>query len=198
VATQSRDLPEFKYIAGLSGFGILLGLVSGYIAWMKRGLAQVWTKIIKLSCDILFMNPSLFVMALVFTVIHVAFSAFWMWLVSLFFLHDDSDKSLLVVFYFVLMYFWTSSIFQNLEKTVVSSVVGEWYFMRFETGTPGDRTFSHFAHVLRSSFGSVCFASLILGAVRSVQFIIRNLRKVISINAAAGYKWYLGIYWHLF
>jgi hypothetical protein len=75
------------------------------------------------------------------------------------------------------MYFWTSALLKNIEKTTVASVVGEWYFERFETPITSDETWFHFKYVSTRSFGSIAFASLVIGMVQSVQFIIHKINE---------------------
>lgn len=59
----------------------------------------------------------------------------------------------------------------------MSSVVGEWYFLRFEETATSDRTFHHLNHVVRTSFGSVAIASFVLGTIRTLKFVLYLLQK---------------------
>lgn len=80
--------------------------------------------------------------------------------------------------FFVLMYFWTSAIFKNIEKATIAGVVGEWYFQRPDGVVSADRTWKNFKASATKSFGSVAFASLILGIIQTMQFLTRLARRV--------------------
>ncbi|KAJ3309698.1 hypothetical protein HDV04_005815 [Boothiomyces sp. JEL0838] len=66
------------------------------------------------------------------------------------------------------------------EKVTVSSVVGEWYFDRFDDATPVDNTWWHFEYVFCRSLGTISFASLILGIIKSIQYMVRQIERFSS------------------
>jgi hypothetical protein len=166
--------PEYRYLTGVGCLGLVVSAVSAILVWTRRNLIQLWINISRLSTEILRINPSLFVLSGLLMVAHMAFTAVWLWLFSLVLLHTSSW--IISVFYIV-MYFWTSNVFFNLERITVSSVVGDWYFMRFEKSIQGDQTWFHFQHVYRKSFGAAVFSGLVLGSIRALKFIIRVMRK---------------------
>merc|ERR1719335_1011915 len=65
----------------------------------------------------------------------------------------------------VFSFYWTSEVISNTLHTTVSGVVGRWYFKALG-GTSEALTRS-----LTKSFGSVCFGSFIMAAVRTLSFI---------------------------
>lgn len=185
---------EFRAMATISFLGILGGLYTGFVIWKSRRMLATMNVIVNLAAEILMANSSLFVLSATLAVFHLGFSIFWLWLFSHIFLqsalvYDGTYVSLSLnspapwlAFYFILLYFWTSSILQNIEKVTISSVVGEWYFDRYEHRNTTDETWFHFQYVSCRSFGTISFASLILGFVRAVQFIIRRLEVFYSIK----------------
>ncbi|KAJ3371810.1 hypothetical protein HDU91_004885 [Kappamyces sp. JEL0680] len=196
------EASEFKTLATICFFGILGGLYTAWVAWRSRRMVATMNVIVNLATEILTANSSLFVLSATLSIFHLAFSIFWLWLFAHIFLQGQlvpSDGGMNIVmhpsgpyiaFYFVLLYFWTSSLLQNIEKVTVSSVVGEWYFDRFDHTNTTDETWFHFQYVSSRSLGTIAFASLILGLVRTIQFLIRQIerygsRKVLNYRIVA-------------
>ncbi|KAI8901491.1 plasma-membrane choline transporter-domain-containing protein [Globomyces pollinis-pini] len=180
---------EFNALASISLLGFIGGLYTTWITIKNRQLAGTMVKIVELSTDILKANPSMFLLSACLTIAHIIFSVFWLWLFSHIFLHGSlisKDNQITielqntgpwVVFFFLVMYFWTSAIFQNIEKVTVSSVVGEWYFDRYDVCITSDQTWWHFKYVSCRSFGTIAIASLLLGIIRCLQFLIRQIER---------------------
>ena len=86
------------------------------------------------------------------------------------------------IIYSILMFFWTSAIFQNIEKVTIAGVVGEWYFYeRAPDDIPRTTTSSawrHFQIATSTSFGSVCLASLITGLIAFIRWSVNFLKRV--------------------
>jgi hypothetical protein len=188
---KQSSFQEFNVLAILSIFGIILSSVISVLLWKNKNLVISHAKIVQLACEILKINPSLFVLSALLTLGHITFTTIWLFLFCQIFYHDSTNDFYIPLF-FVIMYFWTSSIFQNLERVTISSVVGEWYFLRFEKNMKGDMTWVHFRHTGYNSFGSVCYASLILGLVRILKFIISFTRRVIYYDLTIAVKFIFG------
>ncbi|KAI8927585.1 plasma-membrane choline transporter-domain-containing protein [Entophlyctis helioformis] len=197
-------LPEIRAVMGVSLAGIISALwVAAYI-WRKRHMVDTMTHIIELSCDVLQLNSSLFVLSVGLMIAHAVFSVVWLVLFSRLFLVGSieidpgsggvpgkprlvpSGQTPYIAIFFVLMYFWTSAIFQNLEKTTIASVVGGWYFQDLPDSPThrNDQTWRNFKFVATRSFGTVAFASLILGIARTLQWIISKVKSRTSTGTS--------------
>jgi Plasma-membrane choline transporter len=142
-------------MTGLSIAGFLSSLGFAMMIWRRRSLLVTHAKIVGLAFDVLrikycHLTQPFFICSFGTThsrscFIHAAVGVdvrsgtFWMNQVLN---HDDTDTFYLPAF-FVGMFIWTSAIFQNLERITVSSVVGEWYFLRFEKSMSGDVTYTN-------------------------------------------------------
>lgn len=175
-AVQNIGYGEYKFMSVFSIFGIISSTFVSFLLWKNRNLVLTHAKIVSLACDILKINPSLFVLSALLTLGHIIFTVIWMYMFCQVLAHDSSNETYIPLF-FVGMYFWTSSLVQNLERVTVSSVVGEWYFLRFEKNIKGDMTWFHFRNISYTSFGTVVFASLILGFIRFMKFVIGITRR---------------------
>ncbi|TPX55986.1 hypothetical protein PhCBS80983_g04890 [Powellomyces hirtus] len=177
-------------IVGASAF-LLSGLASVIYLYRKRKETEQTVHILQLSCDILRTNPGIFIVSIGLTTAYTLFAFTWVLLFSRLFLRGwkDTDPSGIAhwhfaggtgwaVTFFVLMYFWTSAIFKNVEKVTIAGVVGEWYFQRPEDSVSADRTWKYFVAAATTSFGSICLGSLILGVIQTLQFASRAARRV--------------------
>ncbi|KAK5671016.1 hypothetical protein BDV3_004831 [Batrachochytrium dendrobatidis] len=186
---------EIQVMMAVAFSGIIISIWLGTYIWRRRNMVDTMTHVIELSCDILHLNPSLFGLSVALMIAHFIFSVIWLVLFSRLFLVGSvkidipvgngadpvfvsSKTTPLIAVFFVFVYFWTSSIFQNLEKTTVASVVGGWYFEDLPKSPThsSDQTWRNFQHVSTKSFGSVALASLILGAVQTIKYIISKIR----------------------
>jgi hypothetical protein len=180
------EFGEYKLMALFSFMGMVGAIFSGIMIWRRRWMIKTLEVVIKLASNVLKANPTLFLLSFSLTAVHFLFSLLWLWLFSHIFLHGElvsiGDIVRLVLLgstkvtaiFFIIMYFWTSSLLQNIEKTTVASVVGEWYFEAYDSPITTDETIEHFKYVSSRSFGPIAFASLILGAVRMIQFLVNN------------------------
>mmetsp|Transcript_4910 Transcript_4910/g.12002 ORF Transcript_4910/g.12002 Transcript_4910/m.12002 type:complete len:585 (+) Transcript_4910:122-1876(+) len=82
-----------------------------------------------------------------------------------------------LVFLFLVSFFWTAQIIKNVVHTTVAGTVGTWWFV------PGEaRNFCSVAiqrSYLRSvttSFGSICFGSLIVAIIQAMREMVRSPR----------------------
>lgn len=173
---------EFKTLASFCMLGLLGGLYTGWVAWRNRRMVANMNVIVNLATEVLMANSSLFVLSATLSIFHLGFSVFWLWIFAHIFmsgmfvdLGGMAPTTPWIAAYFILLYFWTSAILQNVEKTTVASVVGEWYFDRYDHRNTTDATWFHFQYASCRSFGSIAFASLILGFVRTAQFIVQQV-----------------------
>lgn len=183
---------HLTFVVSLITFGLSI-LTSWYIKHKKDHFNRS-LDIIQLSCDVLKSNPSIFSVVLLIGLSQAAFTILWLW----FFtgtLHSGANQQMIVpilgnmdglflwcLAFSLFMFFWTSAVFQNLEKVTIAGVVGEWYFyeraVEDSSRTMTSSAWRHFQIATSTSFGSVCFASLIMGLVTfirwSLNFIKRN------------------------
>ncbi|KAJ3181598.1 hypothetical protein HDU85_003540 [Gaertneriomyces sp. JEL0708] len=172
-------------VAGV--LGLFSGLASTAFLVMRRREVEQTVHILELSCDILRTNPHLLVFSLMSTLVYIGFAAIWVTFFTHLFLRGWADGPTWhisggtpwLAFFFLGMYFWTDSVIRNIEKTVVAGVVGEWYFRTHEIpqDIKEDRTTKNLKAALTTNFGSVCFASLILGTVKAMQHVTSLIKR---------------------
>eukprot|EP00581_Thalassiosira_minuscula_P010431 CAMPEP_0183710522 /NCGR_PEP_ID=MMETSP0737-20130205/6229_1 /TAXON_ID=385413 /ORGANISM="Thalassiosira miniscula, Strain CCMP1093" /LENGTH=604 /DNA_ID=CAMNT_0025938813 /DNA_START=38 /DNA_END=1852 /DNA_ORIENTATION=- len=91
---------------------------------------------------------------------------------------SSSDLSALgsvVGFLFLLCFYWTHQVFQNVTRATVSGVVGTWWFDPSEASSFCSAAVS--SSLLRSttySLGSICFGSLIVAIIHMIRNSLRR------------------------
>eukprot|EP00551_Chaetoceros_affinis_P003849 CAMPEP_0203633670 /NCGR_PEP_ID=MMETSP0088-20131115/764_1 /ASSEMBLY_ACC=CAM_ASM_001087 /TAXON_ID=426623 /ORGANISM="Chaetoceros affinis, Strain CCMP159" /LENGTH=499 /DNA_ID=CAMNT_0050487063 /DNA_START=19 /DNA_END=1518 /DNA_ORIENTATION=- len=77
----------------------------------------------------------------------------------------------------LLLLFWTQQVFKNVVHTTVAGVVGTWYFdPEGATSCCSSAIFSSLYRSLTYSFGSICFGSLLVAIIQTLDAIVRSLR----------------------
>jgi hypothetical protein len=89
-------------------------------------------------------------------------------------MRDLQNQNNSIVLYYIFIYFFTGSILVNVEKVVISGVVGDWYFDKNEKSVT-----KHIKYALSTSLGSVCLASLIQGLLSTIKFSVRLLFRIL-------------------
>jgi len=151
-------------------------LAAGFlgILFSKRQSLAVTIQLLEFSCDVIRNNPMIWVVAIVIMTVHGILSIAWISLFGAIF-GDIKNQGRWSVIYHIFIYFLSSSILANIEKVVISGVVGDWYFDRKDKSV-----IKHLKFALSYSLGSVCFASFIQGLLGTMRFSIRILSRITS------------------
>ncbi|EPY20269.1 hypothetical protein STCU_09074 [Strigomonas culicis] len=82
---------------------------------------------------------------------------------------SDSDSTLLLLLLFA--FFWFQQVMSNVTHVTISGVVATWYFAG-EARLPPAPIRSSLGRSLSSSFGSICFGSLLVSIIRFFRFLV--------------------------
>jgi hypothetical protein len=74
-------------------------------------------------------------------------------------------------------YFFTHQVLQNTVHTTVAGVVGTWWFVPNESGFCGSAVCGSFFRSITTSFGSICFGSLIVAVIEATRQIVEMARQ---------------------
>jgi len=155
---------------------LLLVMVATFVGIIvtKRHSLSLTIRLLEFSCDVIRNNPMLWIIAVGIMSLHGLFSMFW---ISLFgpLLGDIQNQNKYTVFYYIFVYFFTGSILSNVEKVVISGVVGDWYFDKNDKSVT-----KHLKYALTTSLGSICFASVIQGFLSIIKYSARLLSRISS------------------
>lgn len=93
---------------------------------------------------------------------------------------DSSDLSAaggIVAFLFVLSFYWTHQVMKNVVRVTVSGVVGTWWFSPAEAASLCSDAVRHsLIRSTTSSFGSICFGSLIVAVLQMLRNGLHNAK----------------------
>ena len=79
-----------------------------------------------------------------------------------------------MAFLYLLSFFWTQQVINNLQCTIVSSVLGTWWYNPVDANSCWDDGLNRaICHSLTLSFGSICFGSLLAGIVQALKWVHR-------------------------
>jgi hypothetical protein len=151
-------------------------MIAGFVGIIvsKRQSLSLTVRLLEFSCDVIRNNPAIWIIAIGLMTVHGLFSIVWL---SQFgsIMGDIQNQNNSTVIYHVFIYFLTGAILANVEKVVISGVVGDWYFDKNDKSVT-----KHLKYALSTSLGSVCFASLIQGFLSTVKFSVRLLSRISS------------------
>ncbi|KAJ3348799.1 putative choline transporter, neither null mutation nor overexpression affects choline transport [Allomyces javanicus] len=80
------------------------------------------------------------------------------------------------LFVFLLFsYYWTAQVLKNIVHVTVSGVFASFFFLSGSPqGMPSSPTFGAWKRAVTTSFGSICFGSLIIALIQTVRAMLRN------------------------
>lgn len=90
----------------------------------------------------------------------------------------EKEANGLVVFLLLVSYYWTYQVIQNTVHVTVAGVVGTWWYVPTEASSFCSKSIGDsYFRSLTYSFGSICFGSLIVAVIESLEHMVRNLRE---------------------
>lgn len=185
----------YLYVVVLLGF--IGTLASSTLIYLNRAAIQKTVKLTKTTAFILASNPTVYFASLMILVCYLAFVSVWTVLFAHLMLlgHVEtiekpelikyfqlSSWSYLLQTYFVFMLVWSTSIFSNVQKAMVSGVVSRWYFYHEDPAyaTETSPAIDALQEALSKYFGQICLGSLVIAGVRSVRLCFWAYRKATS------------------
>merc|ERR1712113_494642 len=89
-----------------------------------------------------------------------------------------------VIFLLFLAYFWTEQVIQNIIHVTVAGTIGTWWFYPLEANSTCSKAIGQsFCRAITSSFGSICFGSLLVAIVQALRQLIEMARQNDDNNA---------------
>lgn len=81
------------------------------------------------------------------------------------------------LFLMFVSYFFTHQVIQNVNTVIVAGVVGTWWFSPEDSCCCGGAIFGSVFRSLTSSFGSICFGSLIVAIIQALRQLANTARQ---------------------
>ncbi|EGG14989.1 hypothetical protein DFA_09809 [Cavenderia fasciculata] len=88
-----------------------------------------------------------------------------------------TDTSFNILFVFmVFSFYWVTNVIKNVVHCTISGLFASWYFLDGSVGMPPSPTAKSFKRAITTSFGSICFGSLLLAIVSTLRYIAQSLQ----------------------
>ncbi|KAG0215930.1 putative choline transporter, neither null mutation nor overexpression affects choline transport [Mortierella sp. GBA30] len=89
----------------------------------------------------------------------------------------DNNQLYLVMIYLNFVMFWNTEVVKNVVHVTISGVFGVYYFFEGSaSGVPASPTLGSAKRALTTSFGSICFGSLLIALLQTLRYILNSLR----------------------
>ncbi|KAF9358246.1 putative choline transporter, neither null mutation nor overexpression affects choline transport [Mortierella sp. AD094] len=89
----------------------------------------------------------------------------------------DNNQLYMVMVYLNFVMFWNSEVIKNVVHVTVSGVFGVYYFFEGSAaGAPSSPTLASAKRALSTSFGSICFGSLLIAILQTLRYILNSLK----------------------
>lgn len=89
---------------------------------------------------------------------------------------NQAKAGLPLMFYLFLSYFWGLNVFANTLHVTTSGAFCEWWFESEQTQNK-NKVFTSLYRASTSSFGSICYGSLLISIVQALEAIVRQSRR---------------------
>lgn len=83
-----------------------------------------------------------------------------------------------MIFFYLLSFFWTLQVINNIVHVIVSSVMGTWWYNPTDANSCWDDGLNAaLCSALTYNFGSICFGSLLASIVQAMKWCLRLSKK---------------------
>ncbi|KAG0300844.1 putative choline transporter, neither null mutation nor overexpression affects choline transport [Dissophora globulifera] len=89
----------------------------------------------------------------------------------------DNNQLYMVMIYLNFVMFWNSEVVKNIVHVTISGVFGVFYFFEGSAaGAPASPTLASAKRAVTTSFGSICFGSLLIALLQTLRYVLNSLR----------------------
>ena len=101
------------------------------------------------------------------------------WMMGFSYSIDGTKSTESVIFLYIIAYYWTFQIIKNIVLCTICGCVAVWYFL-YPSHLPNKPVFNSFKRSITTSFGSICYGSLIIAIIQTLRIILNILRSMIK------------------
>lgn len=151
-----------------------------------RTRIQFATENLQSACKAVLSYPVILIIAVVFTILQVAWAIVWALGTYGAVNHDtygpndeeySNSKKIAILFGMILIFFWVSFVCKNVITVTTAGTVSSWWHH-----SSSDRrsltTTRALCRALTYSFGSICFGSLIVSIIQTIRVALETLEKI--------------------
>jgi len=188
----------YGFMSGSMIIGII-GLI--FFALMLCYAKIIWSRIpfatanLKTGCTAVRANCGVTLFAYIFTALSIGWVVMWSLAVAgikdtaLNCVADENGNeackpSYGILFVLFVSYFFTNQVLMNCVHVTVAGVVGSWWFNPKQSGFCGSAVCGSFVRTMTTSFGSICFGSLLVAIIQAVRQLTEMARQNDEIGNA--------------
>lgn len=170
-----------SFIGGIIWAVIAALYVFLWFSWRKR--IPFATIILQTVCSITKKYPATMFAVFLSIIVQTAFT--FLHMAALITLPQSfSDGGLVVLIVFLMFsWYWTSQVIKNVLHVTISGVFATFYFFGVEEERNSGKivvpvknpTAASFGRAITTSFGSICFGSLLVAILQTIRFVLRSL-----------------------
>ena len=159
---------------GLLICGIVLTLISALFLLCVRHRIPFSALLLECSTMCVMRFHGTVVFAFVTLLIGIVYYVWWVIsiLPTLASVSGGAWQGLLVLFVF--LFFFTTQVFTGVVHVTTSGTVATWFFVG-NGQMPPNPSVASFKRAMTTSFGSICFGSLIVGLLKTLEYIVRAM-----------------------
>jgi len=158
------------YAALPSGFAALINII--IVLVLKRRIPFA-TAILTAVAKVIKVYPA----TILVSVVSLLFQAAWiaLWVSTVVFIHlfvfrnSQSVADNLSIFFLTISLYWTSQVIGNTVHLTCAGTFASWYFLGGKNNMQRNPTFQSLKRATTTSFGSVCFGSLLIAIVQALR-----------------------------
>jgi len=105
------------------------------------------------------------------------FGWFIFWSVAIFLAQQYTTAlAYVLTVYLIFSFYWVSQVIKNVVHVTAAGVFASWYFLHGTVGVPPNPTLGSLKRATTTSFGSICFGSLIVALLRTLRAVLSSIR----------------------
>jgi hypothetical protein len=179
-----------------------LGIIAlVFLALMVCYAKLVWSRIpfatanLKTGTSAIRANSGIILMAYVFPILAAGWTIMWALAVTgiqdtLIDCKTENDETVCtdpnygIWFVLFVSFFFTHQVLQNCVHCAVAGVVGSWWFTPNSNGCCSSAVLGSFVRTMTTSFGSICFGSLLVAIIQAIRQLAEQARQNDEVGQA--------------
>lgn len=159
---------------------IILALLQALWLFLVRNRIPLSAELLKTASVVVWSYKALVVTNLIFCLFTAGYMV--LWFACMFPPADriSADRAKgadgFLIALFVLIFFWTAQVIPNIMHVTTAGVAATWYFAGRDN-MPSHPTLSSLKRALTTSFGSICFGSLLVALIQFLRYLVESSRQ---------------------
>lgn len=166
-----------EFVVGI----LMIVLVVLQVLWFicARSRIPFAALLLKTASLIISRYPAIFIVNILLIAVIVGYMVLWGFGIAKPIQRQYNDTGnggdIAVIVLMVFTFLWFSQVVTNVMHVTASGLVATWYYAGFDN-MPRNPTLSAFKRSTTTSFGSICFGSLVVAIIEFVRWLVRSAR----------------------